>query len=163
MEITIRQYEERDRAALTKCLEDLQDHEASVDPIHYRVRKEGFGLPYVENLLENIAKKDGVIYLAENDDAVVGILACVIKHHEKQEILARSSNNPYGYVVELYVAPEFRNKAVGSSLMIRAEEYFRSKGCDFASVDVFAPNTRAYDFYKKIGYSDREVNLLKKL
>lgn len=163
MEINIRQYEERDRGALLKSIKDLQDFEAEIDPIKLVVNKEGFGTVYVEFILARIAKENGMIFVAESDNAVVGIVTCVVKSYEKQEVLGRSSSNPYGYVSDLFVQPEFRNKEVGAKLMAAAEEYFRSQGCDFATVGVMAPNSRGYDFYKKIGYADRYVDFIKKL
>ena len=162
-EIIIRQYEERDRAALQKCIEDLQDHEAACDPIKLIVNKEGFGTVYIEVLLERMTKEDGMIYVAESDGAVVGIIACVIVHYERREVLGRSSSSPYGYVVDLFVLPEFRGNDLGSKLMASAEEYFRSKGCDFSTVGVLAPNKGSWDFYKKIGYAERYIDFIKKL
>ena len=163
MEITIRQYEERDRAALMKCLEDLQDHEASLDPLKHVVRKEGFGEPYTAWILEAVAKEDGVIYMAEDNGTVIGFIGSVIKHNEKQEVLARSNDKPYGHTYELFVADAYRNQGIGARLMEKVENYFREKGCELASVYAVASNTRAWDFYKKNGYFERYINLYKKI
>lgn len=163
MEITIRQYEERDRAALEKMIEDLQDHEAGVDPMRLIVKKEGFGRVYIDWLLERTAKEDGAIFVAESNGAVVGLVSPVVQHYGKHEVLGRSSGNPYGYVTDLFVAPEFRGNDLGTQLMAKAEEYFKSKGCDFATVGVLAPNQGTWDFYKKIGYSERYIDFIKKL
>jgi GNAT superfamily N-acetyltransferase len=162
-EIIIRKYEDRDRDALLKCIDGLQDHEAECDPIKLIVNKEGFDTVYVEVLMQRMNDEDGMIFVAESDGAVVGIVACIIKHYERREVLGRSSSNPYGYVVDLFVLPEARNNEVGAKLMAAAEEYFRSKGCDFSTVGVLAPNTRAHAFYNKIGYADRYIDFIKKL
>lgn len=163
MEIITRQYEDRDREALRRCIEGLQDHEASCDPIGLIVNKEGFGEVYVECLLERVKEGDGIIYVAESDSAVAGIIACEIKHYEKREVLGRSSNKPYGYVIDLFVSPEFRGNDLGTQLMTKAEEYFKSKGCDFATVGVLTPNKGTWDFYKKIGYTERYIDFIKKI
>lgn len=146
-----------------KCLEDLQDHEAALDPIKHVVRKDGFGEPYTAWILETVANEDGIIYVVEDNDAVVGFIACGIKHNEKQELLARSNNKPYGHTYELYVADAYRSQGVGAQLMEKVESYFREKGCELASVYAIASNTRAWDFYKKNGYFDRYINLIKKI
>ncbi len=163
MEITSRQYEERDRDALQKCIEDLQDHEAALDPLKLVVKKEGFGAMYIDWLFERAAKEDGAVFVAESEGKVVGMVSPMIQHYAKHEVLGRSSSNPYGYVTDLFVAPEFRGQDVGTKLMEAAEDYFRSKGCDFATVGVLAPNTGTYDFYKKIGYAERYIDFIKKL
>ena len=163
MGLKIREYEERDKDALKRCIDGLQDHEASSDPMKLIVNKHGFSSVYVEFLLERIEREDGVMYVAEIENKVVGIVSCVIKHYEKQEVLGRSSSSPYGYVTDLFVMPEFRNRDLGAKLMMATEEYFRGKGCDFTTVGMLAQNTGAYDFYKKIGYADRYVDFIKKL
>ncbi len=73
------------------------------------------------------------------------------------------SDKPYGYVLELFVDKEFRNQNIGTNLMEKMEDYFRAKECDMSSLDVFATNAPGHEFYKKIGYMDRNVNLVKKL
>jgi ribosomal protein S18 acetylase RimI-like enzyme len=163
MEIAIRQYEERDKEALKKFIEDLQDHEAELDPFGLIVRKEGFGGAYISYLLERLKKENGIVHVAESAGAVIGIIASVILHYGEHETLGRSSSHPYGYITDLFVAKDFRGKDVGKRLMETAEAYFRSNGCDFSTVGVLAPNRGAYDFYRKIGYADRYVDFIKKL
>ena len=163
MEFVIRQYEEKDRLALEKMIEDLQDHEAGVDPLKLVVKKEGFGRVYIDWLLERAAKEDGAIFIAESGGKIVGIVSPTIQHYGKHEVLGRSSAKPYGYVTDLFVDPEFRGQDLGTKLMATAEEYFRSKGCDYATVGVLAPNKGTWDFYKKIGYAERYIDFIKKL
>jgi GNAT superfamily N-acetyltransferase len=163
MEITIRQYTEADKAAIQTCIEGLQDHEASVDPLKLVVNKPGFGDRYMEYLIERLHNEDGTMYVAEAEGKVIGAVTCVILHYGKHEVLGRSSSNPYGYVTDLFVAPEYREQGVGAKLMASAEDYFRTKGCDYATVGVLAPNTGTYNFYKKIGYADRYVDFIKKI
>ena len=163
MEITIRQYEERDRDALLKCMEDLHDYEVEIDPIRRLIRKDGFGVAYVDCLLEDVQGKQGSIYFAEKDGKIIGCIAGCIEAIEKKYRFGMDSEKPYGYVLELFVDKEFRNQGIGTNLVEKMEEYFRAKGCDMSSLDVFASNASTHEFYKKIGYMDRNVNLVKKL
>lgn len=162
MEIIIRQYEERDRDALTKCMEDLHDYEVAIDPIHRLIRKDGFGKAYVDCLLADVQNKQGIIYFAENDGKIIGCAAGCIEAIEKKYKLGMDSDKPYGYIMELFVDAEFRKQGIGTSLVEKMEEYFRAKECDMSSIDVFATNTNTHEFYKKAGYMDRNVNLVKK-
>lgn len=148
---------------LEKMIEDLQDHEAGVDPFKLVVKKEGFGRVYVDWLFERAAKEDGAVFVAEADGKVVGMVSPMIQQYAKHEVLGRSSSNPYGYVTDLFVAPEFRGQDVGTQLMAKAEEYFKEKGCDFATVGVLAPNKGTWNFYKKIGYTERYIDFIKKI
>lgn len=163
MELIIRPYDDRDREALVAMIEGLQDHEAAVDPLKLIVKKEGFGRVYVDCLKERAQDEDGMIYIAESGGTVVGMVSPMIQHYAKREVLGRSSSNPYGYVTDLFVATEFRGQDIGTLLMTKAEEYFKSKGCDFATVGVLAPNKGTWDFYKKIGYTERYIDFIKKL
>lgn len=163
MDFTIRAYEDRDRTALETMIEGLQDHEAAVDPLKLVVKKEGFGRVYVDCLFERAAKEDGVVLIAESNGEAVGMVAPMIQHYAKHEVLGRSSSNPYGYVCDLFVNSEFRGQDIGTKLMAAAEEYFKTKGCDFATVGVLAPNKGTWDFYKKIGYAERYIDFIKKL
>jgi len=163
MDITIRQYEDRDYDALIKCMEDLHDYEVEIDPIHRLIRKDGFGKSYTDCLLDDVREKQGVICFAEKDGKIVGCVAGCIEAIEKKYKLGMDSDKPYGYVMELFVDKEFRNQGIGANLVGKMEEYFRAKGCDMSSMDVFATNTAGHEFYKKIGYMDRNVNLVKKL
>lgn len=163
MNTNIRPYEERDRSALEKMIEGLQDHEAGVDPLQLVVKKEGFGRVYVDWLFERAAKEDGAVLIAESDGKAIGMVAPMIQHYAKYEVLGRSSSNPYGYVCDLFVNLEFRSQDVGTRLMTAAEEYFKTKGCDFATVGVLVPNKGTWDFYKKIGYTERYIDFIKKI
>lgn len=48
-------------------------------------------------------------------------------------------------------------------LIERIEEYFKSSGCEYVLVDVFAYNEKAINFYNKKGYHARMYTNIKKL
>jgi ribosomal protein S18 acetylase RimI-like enzyme len=68
-----------------------------------------------------------------------------------------------GIVLELVVEADYRKKGVGTMLMNKLEEYFRQNKCDASRVGVFLPNIKARRLYKKLGYRDRDVYMIKKL
>ena len=47
--------------------------------------------------------------------------------------------------------------------MKKIEEYFKSIGCEYVKVDVFAYNDNAINFYNKNGYHPRMLVDIKKL
>lgn len=47
--------------------------------------------------------------------------------------------------------------------MDKMEKYFKSIGCKYALVDVFAYNENGFNFYNKNGYHERMKTLIKKI
>lgn len=45
--------------------------------------------------------------------------------------------------------------------MQKMETYFLEKNCDVVRIEVLSANRRAYDFYRKSGYNDRFVDVIK--
>ncbi|MBU0459143.1 GNAT family N-acetyltransferase [Patescibacteria group bacterium] len=162
MEVLIRDYKKGDKAALIKCMESLQDHLIEIDP-HHRIRRlSKYGEKYVADLLKKTDDNEGWIGLAEYEQRIVGCIAVIV---ERKDELAKLQYipSPTGDILELYVDPHLRSKGIGTKLMEVAEKYLHSKGCDAVHVEVFVPNIRAHEFYKKCGYEDRSTWLFKLL
>jgi ribosomal protein S18 acetylase RimI-like enzyme len=68
-----------------------------------------------------------------------------------------------GRILELVVKEACRGQGIGSMLIRRMEDYFRLKGCDIVRVEVFVPNTHAREFYAREQYSNRVIDMVKKL
>ncbi len=47
--------------------------------------------------------------------------------------------------------------------MKKMEEYFKSIGCEYVVIDVFAYNDLAINFYNKQGYHTRMETMIKKI
>jgi GNAT superfamily N-acetyltransferase len=162
MEVVIRDYKKGDTAALIQCMESLQDHLTAIDPRKRIRRLPGYGEKYVEDLLKKTKEQEGWIGLAEYEERTVGCIAVIV---ERKDELAKLQHVPSatGDILELYVHPDFRSEGIGAKLMEAAEKYLRSKYCDAVNVEVFTPNKRAHEFYKKCGYEDRSIWLFKLL
>ena len=52
---------------------------------------------------------------------------------------------------------------IGKKLMSKMESYFRKKKCDVICVEVFDPNKAAHNFYKKLHYQNRSIDMIKLL
>ena len=64
-------------------------------------------------------------------------------------------------MIELYLEEGSRGKGIGTRLMKMMEEYFRQNNCDVSKVEVFAPNIKAHNFYRELGYQDRAIDMTK--
>ena len=60
------------------------------------------------------------------------------------------------YINMLATYPQYRNRAVGTRLMDRAEELAVNTGCCLLSVEVFEQNAGALRLYQRLGYTIEE-------
>lgn len=67
-----------------------------------------------------------------------------------------------GEITELIVSKNVRSKGIGNMLISKMEEYFKSLGCEYILVDVFAYNENAIKFYDRNGYHSRMYANIKK-
>jgi GNAT superfamily N-acetyltransferase len=162
MEVTIREYCGSDRTALVRLLEELQDYLVSIDDLKRERRMPEYGESYTERTLQNVAKNNGIIYVAENRGRIVGLVVGIMPEQTKEELL---EHIPFkrGVVLELIVDERYREKGVGTMLMEKMEDYFKRNGCSVSGIGVFFPNKDAYHLYSKLGYRERDIWMTKKL
>lgn len=58
---------------------------------------------------------------------------------------------------ELYVAPEHRNRGLGTALLALAEQTARERGCAWLEINVDGEDVDARRFYERHGYRDRDA------
>jgi ribosomal protein S18 acetylase RimI-like enzyme len=162
MEVFTREYHPEDKPQLIELMGILQDYLVNIDPIRRLRRLSGFGEAYTEALLKKVIEQHGVIYLAQQGQAILACIAGFIEDQPAEDLLG-STPSKSGRIAELVVKEEFRNQGIGSILVKRMEDYFRLNSCDIVRVEVFAPNTDARDFYSSEQYSDRVIDMVKKL
>ena len=112
--------------------------------------------------LDDVKENDGKCYLAIENDKAIGLIMGTIPPYDKYDYLDYKCPKR-GKITELIVTSKVRSKGVGSSLMKKMEDYFKSKGCEYVLVDVFAYNTNGINFYSKLGYHPRMYTDIKKL
>lgn len=61
---------------------------------------------------------------------------------------------PVGYLDELYVAPDRRNRGLGSVLLSAAEEVVRARGGELLEINVDAVDHDTRRFYERHGYTN---------
>ncbi len=90
------------------------------------------------------------IWVAEEDGKILGFVASDGNWFSKRE------GKVVGAVHELVVLPPYRSKGVGKALMEKVFEYFKSRGLDLAELWVGDENMPALEFYKKLGFKERD-------
>ena len=112
--------------------------------------------------LKKVDENDGKCYLAIENGKVIGLIMGVIIKYDEYDYLDYKCPKE-GEITELIVTKKTRSTGVGSMLINKMEEYFKSIGCEYVLVDVFAYNENAINFYDKKGYHPRMYRNIKKL
>ena len=89
--------------------------------------------------LNNYIKKEYPIYVAGNDEKIVGYLVCRV---EDDVVWAES----------LYVLPDYRQRGIGTSLYEKAEKLADDLGSDTVYNWIHPNNDKIINFLKKQGY-----------
>jgi GNAT superfamily N-acetyltransferase len=73
------------------------------------------------------------------------------------------TDEPCGYVSLLATTKEAEGSGVATHLMTAAEDWARGRGYRLLSLDVFADNRRAVDFYRRGGFKTETRRMVKPL
>jgi len=137
MNVLIRPATKYDLASI-KALED-ELHDYSVDPsVQWK---------HFEN------NPDRVVLLAEIEGKVVGMVKLNLVY-KLSKIMS--------YLDELVVMSSERGSGVGSRLMRAAEDWSWQHGADIIDFSSRGKHPGALEFYKKLGYEEREAKLYRK-
>lgn len=73
------------------------------------------------------------------------------------------TDEPCGYISLLATTREAEGTGVATRLMVAAEAWARGRGYRLLSLDVFADNKRAVDFYQRGGFRSETFRMVKPL
>ena len=73
------------------------------------------------------------------------------------------TDEPCGYISLLATTKEAEGSGVATRLMTAAEDWARGRGYRLLSLDVFADNRRAVDFYRRGGFKTETRRMVKPL
>lgn len=112
--------------------------------------------------LKEVKNNNDKCYIAVENDKVVGlIMGTIIKFDEYDYLNYKCPKERE--ITKLIVSKNVRSKGIGNILMNKMEDYFKSAGCEYVLVDVFAYNENAINFYEKNGYHSRIYTNIKKI
>lgn len=86
-------------------------------------------------------------------------LGCV----QVQQAAEYFSGAPEAYVAVLVVAEEAEGLGVGRALMAAVVAWARQRGLDRLALEVFAGNGRAREFYRRQGFTEDSLRVVKRL
>lgn len=160
MALKIQAYQPKDKINFVEAYGKLHEYLVAIDPLKRLRKEEGYEEFNVEKLLKLVSENNGIIYIAEYAGEMCGFISGFIMQ-QSQENLLEVNPTTLGEILDLYVSDEYRGKHVGSALMDKMEAYLKANGCDSIWISVSAFNINAHEFYKKYGYANREIGLLK--
>jgi GNAT superfamily N-acetyltransferase len=100
------------------------------------------------------AEADDAVFIADVDDAIVGLIAC-----HSFEMLHRPGR--LGRITALVVAGSARGRGVGHALVNAAEDHLRALGCIKLEVTSAEQRSDAHRFYRRLGYAEQRVRFIK--
>ena len=155
----IRDYEPaRHWDQLRSCVVALQEFERGLEPA--LPKGEEMADAYLAFLLERCSGTSGRVFVAEVDQAVVGFVGVLAKVAPEEP---DEDQTPYAYISDLVVLPAYRRRAIGRALLDQAEGFARSSGARILRVGVLAKNQTAGRLYRSIGFTNYQVQLIKRL
>lgn len=134
------------RLAVRSDAASLARVRASVDPEDHTPDSASF-----ERL---VAENDGLIYVADSEDVVIGYM--VLQQIPHSAVQAR---NPL-QLWQLYVIPAFHGSGVAAQLIVAALAHARGRKHDVIWLGVSEHNDRAIAFYRKHGFESLGLHLL---
>lgn len=162
MSIQIRPYKSTDSEQVEILFNNFQDYLVALDPLHRLTRSKDYEKKYLPNLLRRLKKESGKLFVAVMDKEIIGLVACIIEPLSANDRMGLVPTKS-GRVIELYVEKEYRGTGLGKQLMEFVENYLKKQKCDSICLEVFGPNISAHKFYKQMGYTDRDYEMIKLL
>ena len=137
-------------------LVELQNYLIDIDDWHTQVMLPEYREGNFQMDLRKVNNQEGKIYLAIENELIIGLIMGVVE--EKNEIDKLTNDcAKTGSVIELIVKNNIRGNGIGKSLLEKIEEYFKSINCKRINIEVFGPNKKGLNFYKKNDYITRDI------
>jgi GNAT superfamily N-acetyltransferase len=159
MNLVIRPYAEADRLAIVDLFDELNRHEFEISGDR-KTDRAAAELGATE-MTDALAGNDGTVALvAEMDGDVAGIMVWGV-HEDYSYVLDELRR--HGRVEDIVVAARFRGLGVGQALLAEAERLTREAGIKRLRLTMLAGNDVALTAYRRAGFRDYSVTLLKNL
>lgn len=137
---------------------ELQEYVCSIDREKYNIITDEYREESFKKTIREVSENNGIIFLAEDDNKIVGFIAGIIIEAENTYEFRGPKT---GRVTELIVTKNCRAKGTGKILLDKIEEYFKSNGCKRSIIEVFEYNEMGKNFYYKNDYFNRVIDIMK--
>lgn len=117
---------------------------------------------HTNKMIKYTKNHDGVVYVAEDNGNLVGFVGTGLKKQPYEDTLEEIPMT-YGYISAVFVTKSYRGSGIGQKLLSKAEQHFISKKCTHVILHVYDYNAQSHEFYKKLGYMDWNIKMIKTL
>lgn len=156
------EYEEKYLEDVKDLLVELEEYILTIDEDHLDQLHPEYRNKMAVLDLKEVNENNGKCYIAVENGKAIGVIMGIVGTYDEYDYLDYKCPKR-GEVTELVVSKNVRSKGIGQLLMKKIEEYFKSIGCEYIHIDVFAYNDSAMKFYFKQGYHPRMVSTIKKI
>ena len=149
------------RKATTKDIPALLSLLSQVLEVHHKGRPDLFRTGAVkytsDELCDLLADESRPVFVCTDEkDSVLGYCFCIMKEEKGSNILTDIKTL---YIDDLCVDESCRGRHVGSTLYRYALEYAKQEGCYNVTLNVWALNDSAMEFYRRMGLSTQKIGM----
>ena len=156
------EYNDRYVEDVKKLLVELEEYIVSIDQDNLDQVGKDYKEKMIQYDLKEVESNNGKCFVAVENDMAIGVIMGIERRWEDHDYLDYKCPKT-GVITELVIKKGIRSNGIGTKLVKKMEEYFKSIGCEYVSIDVFAYNENALKFYSKFGYHARMINTIRKL
>jgi GNAT superfamily N-acetyltransferase len=146
--VQLRSYKPTDREAVQTLSHRLTE---GVAPWRDPVKVSDVVAGWVRESLERAADENRAVFVASEDDQVVGFVTVTEQLHW--------SGDTDAYIGELVVAAHAEGRGVGRDLVRAAEQWAAGRGHRRITLETGVANHAARRFYATLGYAEEQVQL----
>lgn len=111
----------------------------------------------LQTLSDILEMEHSGVFVAEEGPLLVGHI--IVVAHQRDS----STGTSQAWIYDVSVRAGYWGKGVGQTLMSEAERFSREQGMGAIGLGVTLNNTRALDFYMRLGYHQERVQMVKNL
>ena len=150
MEVIVRLPRLQDYERVSKIMDQVQQLHVEWRPDVYKPASPLITMDMFEAIL-----KDENWYVAEADGVVVGVLELMKRHVESPAQVMKDVL----FISTMAVDEKYRGKVIGHLFFEKVKRLKQEKGYDTIELQVNAKNRRAYEMYRKYGFTEKSINM----
>lgn len=153
----IRPFNHTDVEDIKACLVELQDFERLMDP--HRLAGLQVAHDYLQHLLDLCNNEKGMIFVAEKNHSIVGMISVYIEDDHKHFRKMRT----FAHIADLIVMKEHKDEGIIKELLEKAEEYAKSKHISSIQATILHSHSEGLAGYLRNGFHEHEVVVRKRV
>ena len=126
-------------------------HEGRPDIFRQNAQKYG-----PSQVMELLGKSDTPIFVAVEDDQVLGYGFCVLEHYRQHSVMTDRTTL---YIDDICVLEECRGRHIGTAIYNEILRFAKYRGCYNVTLNVWSCNEGAMKFYESLGMKPQKVGM----